>query len=252
MNNISTPNTTEHIPEQMVQLQSVETTFDEFLSHYQLFFNDYQEQMDSKDEPDFQKILDELSNDDITVTYRKDENMEGSFYFKDNKTADEVRFRGNEDGHYTYLRDAEGKEELFLHDLNPKKDIGVLNSLSRIQGGKNVISVKERGINTTYQTPENKTDAKEAGDAEVNILTSIQNNNSNIFKTLLNQKKNKILESELADNISNQDSFITQADIPEAETEAIFKRFNNIMSQTTHSFEQYNAAHHLTTNTTLI
>jgi hypothetical protein len=248
---MNTPTTTadqqgriEAIPESMPQLQRLEESFADFLVQHKVFIDDYFAKKEAGQEPDRQQLLTALSNEQVTVTYRYHENTEGSFYFKDNETGDEIRFRtAGTGGNHTYMKDANGTEQLFLNGLNPAKGQKIRQTLKRLQGGKNVSLIGDNGIGVTYQTKEDYNRQSEARDRHDKISNQVQQARSNILKALWNRKNIKELEASLAESPNpydgNRDEFITRVTIPASESEAIFERFNKIIAATTASLRQH-------------
>lgn len=244
----------ERIPESMPQLQRLEQVFADFLKEYQLFINRYIQKEEERkkegkegNEPSFQELLEQLSNDQVTVTYRGHENMEGSFYFKDNKTGDEIRFRtAGTGGNHTYMKDSRGSEQLFLFDLNPAKGRNVLRTLSRIQDDKYVSLITDDGIDVVYKTEEDYQREIEASDRHCELQTQLKGARWNIFTVLFNRKKIKGLKDSLKDNpdpldpvnFEHREKFQTRSTIPVSESEAIFERFNKIIIAVTASLRE--------------
>ena len=233
----------ETIPESMPQLQRLETSFADFLEQYDVFINDYSAKKEAGQVPDLQQLLTNLSNDQVTVTYRNRENIEGSFYFKDNKTGDEIRFRTDgTDGNHTYMKDANGSEQLFLYNLNPAGGQNVHETLCRLQGGKNVCAIGSNGIDVTYQTEGDYNIQAEANNRHCELVRQIRSFRSNIFKALWNRKNIQELEVSLAENPNpyegDRTQYTTEEMISIAASEAIFKKFNNILDTITESLKQ--------------
>jgi hypothetical protein len=240
---MDTPSTTadqqgsiETIPESMPQLQRLEESFANFLEQYELFIKESGEEFHG------QQLLENFSNDKVTVTYRNEENMEGSFYFRDNETGDEIRFRtAGTGGNHTYMRDSSGREQLFLYNLDPAKGRNVNQALRRIQERKEVSSISDNGIDVAFQTEDDIKRKKEATTRHYELSNQIKSSRANIFKALWNRKEIQELEASLLENTDptfNREKYLTKKTIPAVESEAIFERFNRIITVATDALRQ--------------
>jgi len=238
--------TTETLPENMPQLEQLEQCFADFLKQYDLFIDSYLKKKELEEQSSLDQTLANLSDERITIKTDNSKNSEGMLCFKNNETGDEIEFRtGGTNGNHTYLKDENGVEQLFLWQLDPEKKLGISSTtLTRMQGGKKVSSIGNNGIDVNYQTEEDKKRRSEACDRHYPILKELIKTKSNIFKALLNRGKIKNLESSLQENPDpyaekNKEAFMTKKTIPVSESEAIFERFNKIITATTAALKKY-------------